>query len=91
MMTLVEFSATGRDVADLGVEIPGMDLDGRAGRVYLGEGWVWIERWEDDRDGKGPPNGPTWLLTLERDQFDGDLATLEPLLFDWCVNERIVQ
>jgi hypothetical protein len=87
-MTLEEFSATGRDVADLGTEFEGMDLDGTAGRVYLYKGGAYIERWEDDRHGVAPPNGePTWLLTLGRDQYQGDLATLEPLLFDWCKDE----
>lgn len=86
-MDLQQFRATGRDVPDLGAELPGMDLDGTAGRIYLHEGGAYIERWEDDRHGVAPPNGPTWLLTLGRDQYDGDLPKLEQLLFDWCRDE----
>jgi hypothetical protein len=86
-MDLQQFRATGRDVADLNAELPDMGLDGTSGRIYLHEGGAYIERWEDDRHGVAPPNGPTWLLTLGRDQYDGDLPKLEELLFDWCTAE----
>lgn len=87
-MTLEEFRATGRDVADLGSEIEGMDLEGVSGRVYNGPGGLFIERWEDDRFGIAPPNGPTWLLTLYNEQFDGDLADLEEKLFEFAKEEE---
>lgn len=83
-MDLAAFRATGRDVEDLGTELEGMDLEGQPGRVYLYEGGPWIQRWDDGRNGIAPPNGPTWLLTLENEQHDGDLDKLEALLFDWC-------
>lgn len=86
-MDLQQFRATGRDVADLGDEFKDMDLDGTPGRVYLYKAGAYIERWEDDRHGVAPPNGPTWLLTLGRDQYDGELPMLEEKLFEWCRDE----
>lgn len=90
IMTLEQFAATGRDIADLETIMEGQGLEGVPGRAYTDHN-LWIERWEDDRFGKGPPNGePTWLLTLHNDQFEGDLATLEPLLYQWAIDEEII-
>jgi hypothetical protein len=89
-MDLAAFRATGRDVADLGAMFDGMDLDGTPGRVYLYDGGAYIERWEDGRHGVAPPDGPTWLLTIGRDQYNGGLAKLESLLFDWCRDEQLI-
>jgi hypothetical protein len=86
-MDLQQFRATGRDVANLDTELPDMGLENTPGRIYLHEGGAYIERWEDDRHGVAPPNGPTWLLTLGRDQYDGDLPKLEELLWQWCKDE----
>lgn len=89
IMTLEQFAATGRDVDDLGIAVGDAGLEGLKGRCYTHH-HLWIERWDDDRFGIAPPNGPTWLLTLGRDQYDGDLATLEPLLYQWAIDEEII-
>ena len=78
-MTLAEFAATGRDVADLGAEIEGMDLEGLPGRIYSHEGGLFIQR-----------EGDGWYLILGRDEFAGTLADLEPRLFEWARSEEIV-
>lgn len=72
-MDLAQFRATGRDVPDLGVEIPGMDLEGKPGRVYCHEGGAYIER-----------HGDGWYLLIERSEYEGPLEQLEERLFDWC-------
>lgn len=74
-MTFEQFSASGRDVEDLGVEHPGLDLEGIPGRVYEGGGYV-------ERHGDG------WYLCIGRDEYVAPLAQLERLLFDWCTAEE---
>lgn len=73
-MTFKDFVASGRDVADLGEEIAGME--GVAGRVYVAEGGLHIERYGSD-----------WLLTIYNDQIEGDLPTLERELYDFAMIE----
>ena len=82
-MTFEEFQATGYDCADIGAEISDEMLEGLSGRIYLKS--LYIGRWEDDRFGVAPPNGPTWMLTLERcDWVSDDLESLERRLWDWA-------
>jgi hypothetical protein len=78
-MTLAQFRASGRDVADLGEEITGMDLEGVPGRIYAHHGGPYIER-----------HGGGWLLTLANDQWDDPLESLEALLYEWSVAEGVV-
>jgi hypothetical protein len=85
-MTLEEFRATGRDVANLDDAPHHLAVEG-PGRVYVYDGGPFIERWKDDRHGIAPPNGPTWLLTIGRDSWDGELPKLEAILFDWAKDE----
>lgn len=74
-MTIEQFRATGRDVADLGAEVGEEFFEGlTAGRVYLTEGGPYIER-----------DGDKWALTIENQSWAGEeLAMLEEHLFDWC-------
>jgi hypothetical protein len=84
-MDLAAFRATGVDCADLGEALRDDCLAGSTGRLYLDS--LYIERWEDGRNGIAPPNGPTWLLSLYGDQWDGDLLALEVILHAWAMNE----
>jgi hypothetical protein len=85
IMTLDQFRASGSDCADIGKAVDDVALEGTSGRVYLGA--LYIERWDDARDGIAPPHGkPTWLLTLENNQYDGDILELEARLFLWAID-----
>lgn len=75
-MDLQQFRASGRDVPDLGVVHPGLDLEGKAGRVYDGGGY--IERQSDT----------SWYCQIDRDEYSGPLAQLEERLHEWCSRER---
>ena len=77
MLTLEQFRESGRDVEDLGVELPGQDLDGKPGRVYLGKGGLWMERLK---------NGE-FILYLFHESFIGDKAELEERLFEFAKDE----
>lgn len=81
-MTLAAFRASGRDVADLGDEHPGLDLEGTPGRIYGPASGPYIER-----------HGDEWHLTLGNAQWvgpHGNLPKLERLLWGWARSERIV-
>ncbi len=77
LMTLDAFRATGRDVIDLGVEIPGMDLEGQSGRVYLYEGGPYLMLQVDGQ----------WSLIIGRDEWWEPLEDLEVRLYDWAKSE----
>lgn len=78
LMTLDAFRATGRDVIDLGAEIPGMDLEGDSGRVYLYEGGPFIELVVDG----------SWMLILGNEHWiERDIAPLEERLYEWAKDE----
>lgn len=79
MMTLEQFRATGRDVDDLAAEHPGLDLDGIAGRIYVGPSGPYVERHDDG-----------WHLILGNSEYVGSLAELEPLLYDWAASEDLL-
>lgn len=85
IITIDEFRASGVDCEDIGAKIPGQDLEGCTGRVYL-EG-LYIEHWKDDRHGKAPPAGPTWLLTLGNMQHEGTLADMELELYRYALSD----
>lgn len=89
-MTLEEFRATGRDAANLDDEPHNLGTD-LPGRVYVYDGGPFIERWEDDRHGIAPPNGPTWLLTIGNEQWHGELSGLEAELYSWACAEGIIE
>lgn len=78
-MTLDQFRASGRDVANLGAELDDECVDGVPGRVYAHEAGPYIERF-----------GEGWLLTLGNCQFEEPLADLEARLYDWAVSEEII-
>ncbi|MBS67226.1 MAG: hypothetical protein Tp170SUR191951_12 [Prokaryotic dsDNA virus sp.] len=78
-ISFADFAASGRDVADLGVEIEGMDLEGVPGRIYAHPGGPFIQR-----------EGDGWFLILGNEDFSGDLADLEARLFEWAQSEGIV-
>lgn len=83
-LTISQFRATGRDVADLGTVISDLQLDGEAGRVYLE--CLYIKRWEDGRHGIAPANGPTWLVATDGpDETAGELSDLEARLYLWAM------
>lgn len=85
IITIDQFRASGVDCEDISTRIPGQDLEGCTGRVYL-EG-LYIEHWQDGRHGKAPPAGPTWLLTLGNMQHDGNLADMELELYRYALAE----
>jgi hypothetical protein len=84
-MTIDQFRATGVDCDDLGPATGDESVAGSPGRTYLGT--LHIERWDDDRHGIAPPNGPTWLLILGSVQRNGALADLEADLYEWARDE----
>lgn len=84
-MTLDEFRATARKVDDLGEALGDDGLTNTPGHVYLDA--LYIAEWADDRHGIAPPNGPTHLLTLGNQGWDGPLDELEPRLFNWAKSE----
>jgi len=86
IITIDQFRSSGIDCEDIGSKIPGQGLEGRIGRVYLDE--LHIEHWRDGRDGKAPPAGPTWLLTLGNMQYDGALADMELELYRWALSDN---
>lgn len=75
-MDLQHFRASGRDVANLGWFHPGLDLEGKPGRVYEGGGYM--ER---------RPDG-TYYLQIDRSEYEGTLDQLEPPLHQWMAGER---
>lgn len=77
MLTLEQFRKTGRDVIDLGAEIPDMDLEGQSGRVYLYEGGPFIELMVDGN----------WYLILGNMEYHEPLPELEARLYDWAKGE----
>ena len=85
MMTFEQFQAAGKDCTNIGEAIGDECLDGAAGRLYCDT--LYIERWSDDRAGIAPPNGPTWLLTLFNEQWDGELIELERKLYEFALSE----
>jgi len=85
IITIDQFRASGVDCEDIGAKIPGQDLDGCSGRVYLDT--LYIEHWKDGRHGKAPPAGPTWLLTIGNMQHDGALADMELELYRYALAE----
>ncbi|MFZ3482200.1 hypothetical protein [Sphingomonas sp. 3-13AW] len=84
-LSITEFRETGIYSEDLGLNIPGQDLEGCAGRVYLNA--LHIEHWKDARHGNAPTDGPTWLLNLGNAQHQGDLAELELELYRWAMTD----
>jgi hypothetical protein len=75
-MDLQQFRASGRDTDDLGRDRPGLDLEGKPGRIYDGGGY--IER---------QPDG-SWYLQIDRSEYAGTLEQLEVPLHKWCLQER---
>ena len=83
-LSLEQFRESGRDVASIADYTQDADLVDVPGRIYQDS--FYIQRWVDDRFGIAPPDGPTWLLTLENEQFeDKDLSALESRLYDWVL------
>lgn len=82
-LTIDRFRASGVDCEDIGMLIPGQDLEGCTGRIYLDT--LYIEHWKDGRHGNAPPAGPTWLLTLGNMQHDGALADMELELYRYAL------
>lgn len=81
MLTFEQFSASGRDVPDLAIEHPGLDLEGIAGRVFIRPGGPYLERHEEH-----------WILILgnlewEADDNPADRLRLERVLYDWAKGE----
>lgn len=77
-MTLEEFRATGRDVANLADE--DLCIEG-PGRVYLYCGGPYIERAEDGK----------WLLTIFNDStLSADIAPLEVELYEFARDEGLL-
>jgi hypothetical protein len=74
-MTFEEFRASGRDVANLDDAPHHLAIEG-PGRVYCYDGGPFIQR---------TPYG--WHLHIERDEWDGRLSQLEPILFEWAAAE----
>jgi hypothetical protein len=74
MLTIEQFRASGRNVADLGPILSDDCFDGSPGRVYLSS--FYICGTEGD-----------WNLILERDEYQGDLRDLEVRLYDWVVTQ----
>lgn len=80
-MTLDEFRATGRDVADLGAieHCAAQEMSG-PGRVYLDPEWpLVIERVRGD-----------WCVTIGNSQRVASLATLERDLYEFAVSEGYI-
>jgi hypothetical protein len=75
IQTLSDFVASGRDVIDLGAEIPGQDLDGQSGRIYHGGSYLMLQV-----DGQ-------WSLILGNEETWGTREELEPMLYDWAKDE----
>lgn len=74
VMSLREFIATRIEVPDLNKALPDQDLSG-PGWVYLG--CYYIEK---------KAEGKAWVI-LDTDEYDGDLSTLEKLLYRWACRE----
>lgn len=78
MMTLEQFRATGRDVANLADE--DLCVEG-PGRVYLYESGPFIERINDG-----------WMLTIFNDtKLSDDIAPLEADLYEFARDEGFFQ
>lgn len=77
-MDLQQFRASGRDVANLGTVFPGLDLEGKAGRVYA-DAAAYIERQSDS----------SWYVQIDRSEYSGALPVLEERLHEWCSGERV--
>lgn len=75
MLTLEQFRRSGRDVIDLGEEIPGQDLEGQSGRIYHGGCFLELQV-----DGQ-------WSLILGNEEHWGARDDLEPILYDWAKAE----
>lgn len=82
--TIDLFRRSGRDVEDISkiAGLDGLDLEGVAGRVYLDNAYI------EKHDGE-------WLLTIYNESWstsaDGEtLATLEQRLYDWCLEEMLI-
>jgi len=82
MMTIDEFRATGRDVADLSTieHIACSGIESGAGRTYMDD-QLFIEH--------GEISG-AWHLTLGNAQLLGSLADMERKLYDWAVSEGYI-
>ena len=74
-MTVEQFRATGRDVVDLGAEIPGQDLEGQSGRIYHGGAYLMLQV-----DGQ-------WSLILGNEEYWEPLWALEERLYLWARDE----
>ena len=75
MMTLEQFRATGRDVANLNDE--DLCVEG-PGRVYLYESGPFVERLEDGR----------WMLNIfNYSEISEDIAPLEKELYEFARDE----
>jgi hypothetical protein len=74
-MTLDEFRATGRDVADLAA-FNTLDCQG-----FQGPGRVYV----DDLAIEGTPD--RWYLTIGNDSRSDNLEALERVLYDWAIAE----
>lgn len=79
-MTLHEFRATGRDVADLQTALPTNEFydsgKPRPGRVYLDN--CYIEK-------SDKPEKPYYLM-IDHDEYEGALADLEVALYEWALH-----
>jgi hypothetical protein len=74
-MSLEQFRASGRDVIDLGAEIPGMDLDGQSGRIYHGGAYLMLQV-----DGQ-------WSLIIGNQEYWEPRERLEQRLYLWAKDE----
>jgi hypothetical protein len=88
-MTLEQFQASRQLVADIGAVTDTEQLDGRPGYLYADT--LWIETHCPEWSGS-PADAYQFLLVIGNQEWlSNDLSELEPILYEYAVDEGFVQ